>query len=40
LIVADEPLLRQALADLFADEGDKVRVAADGQEALERLTND
>ena len=34
LIVDDEPLIRQVLADLLSDEGYRVASAADGREAL------
>ena len=38
LIVDDEPLIRQVLADLLSDEGYRVDSAADGWEALERAS--
>jgi CheY-like chemotaxis protein len=40
LIAEDEPMLRQVLADLFADEGYGVLSAADGREALDILATD
>ena len=40
LIVDDEPLIREVLAEVLADEGYAVHSAADGQEALEAIAAD
>ena len=40
LIAEDEPILRQAFADLFTDEGYVVVLASDGREALDILERD
>jgi two-component system, chemotaxis family, chemotaxis protein CheY len=37
LVVEDDELLRETLAEVLADVGHEVRVAANGQEALQRL---
>jgi CheY-like chemotaxis protein len=38
LIVDDEPLIREVLAEVLADEGYAVHSAADGQEAVEAVS--
>jgi len=40
LIVDDDPHVREALTDFLTDEGFRVRDAANGAEALERLQSD
>lgn len=40
LVVDDEALIRQSLRDIFEYEGCEVMEAADGRQALERLTKD
>lgn len=39
LIVEDDPALREVYAEVLAAEGFRVRVAADGQEALDVLSD-
>ncbi len=37
LVVEDDAILREAVAEIMVDDGHEVRLAANGREALERL---
>ncbi|MGH2614681.1 MAG: response regulator [Thermomicrobiales bacterium] len=40
LVVEDDPLLREVIAEVLSDEGFTVHEAADGQRALEEIESD